>query len=264
MVRILTQNVWTPVAGSGPHSRARLTQLVDNVSDYDVLLLQEVFHLHVFGKRKLGHGAWLEAALRKAGFNHIVLPKLHRGIQIQDSGLMVASKYPISNVRHIVYVAKRHPELWTAKGAIGLQINIPDLPPLSFINTHLQAWEGSANAGVRSWQILQLRQMVDTEKWHDVIVCGDFNLDSALTDNFEYYSMMRILDPVLDPEGLGTNCTYPSSNPVNRLDYILHHKPKDWKLLNVKRIKIGDPTVHNGYSGCSDHYGVEATIKCNI
>lgn len=263
MVRILTQNVWTPVVGSGPHSRARLQQLVDNVGEYDVLLLQEVFHLHIFGKRKLGHGAWLAAALRKVGFNYILLPRQHGGLQIQDGGLMIASKYPISDVRHIVYAEKRHPELWTAKGAVGFRVNIPGVPPLPFVNTHLQAWEGAANAGVRSWQLLQLRQLVDVEGWRDVLVCGDFNLDGTLMGDCEYDAMMRILEPVLDPAAgnnrMRAEHTYPSDKPECRLDYILHHKPTNWKLSNVKRVKIGNTMAHTGYSGCSDHYGVEAT-----
>ena len=94
-----------------------------------------------------------------------------------------------------------------------------------------------------------------------MLVGGDLNIDSLKAASAEYAQLLTALSPVKDPaaesQSGAPQPTWPTAAPSERVDYLLHHRPSQWALEGVQRVKIGaEPT------GCSDHYGVEATLRC--
>jgi endonuclease/exonuclease/phosphatase family metal-dependent hydrolase len=258
-LRILQQNVWTPLAGAGPEKQRRLAELVAAARSYDVLLLQEVFHCAVLGASVGGFGTWLIDELQSAGFTHFLRPK-PAWFRIQDSGLLIASRFPLVEGWEIVFQSWRGKEAWTWKGALGAKVEVPNGPPMAVVSTHLQAWQGQANAEVRLQQAQQLEERLRSLGWADTLIAGDLNMD-GLADDGEYAAMLAALQPVRDPAHAAALPTYPSRGPRQRLDYVLHRAADRWTLRDVVPVQIG-ASEGEKFLGMSDHLGVEAVFAC--
>jgi endonuclease/exonuclease/phosphatase family metal-dependent hydrolase len=267
-VRVLQQNCWTPLFGAGPEKEQRMEALVEAAVDYDVLLLQEVFNTWVGGFRVMGYGGWLEDKLRAAGFSHFVSPSPTM-LTIQDSGLLIASRFPLRDVFEIVYENWTWPgEAWTSKGALGASVQVPGAPLMAVVVTHLNAWDGPRQQAARHAQMLQMKEQLDQHtRWSDVLIAGDMNVDGLASGklNPEYASMIVTLQPVLDPANDTTFSTWPSNGlpsggyPEARYDYILHRSPFRWVLQDEAPVKIGEMSGE-GYEGISDHLGMQAVF----
>lgn len=260
-LRILQQNCWMPLFGAGPDRQERIKALVMEADGYDILLLQEVFNTWIAGWHVAGYANWLVAELRSRGFTHFVIPRASF-FQIQDNGLFIASKVPLTNAFELVYKDWASlGEMWTAKGAFGVQLASSDLV---LVNTHLNAWEGQAERAARRSQLLQLKKQIPPLV--DVIIAGDLNVNALANEcaNPEYADMLRILHPLAPVQDVCNYTTWPSSEESlergRRYNYILHHNPNMWELYNVKPVRIGT-MFGTGYRGLSDHLGLEAYIK---
>ena len=86
----------------------------------------------------------------------------------QDSGLLIASRYEITDVKYIRYKSWNGRELWTWKGILSGKIH-----NVSFINTHLQASDIKANGN----QLIELQNFIDNNfiNKDNIVIGGDFN-----------------------------------------------------------------------------------------
>jgi len=225
---ILDYNVFCPVLGAGPNRYERLQKIIDASRSYDIVFLQEVFHLSILGCRFLGQGDWLIKQMKIVGFEFYAQDKAP--LWGQDSGLIIFSRHPICNVNYIRYESWSGMEMWTSKGALSCEIN-----GLRYVNTHLQS--RGPNARVR--QLNELKTFLGEDQ-EDIIVVGDFNLDYNITDD-----RVILFDnlPNLDTSLIDFNIH-------EQLDYILIWKKNQYEIKNLHVVDLE----------CSDHVGVTATI----
>lgn len=259
-IRLLQQNCWTPLFGSGGDKTARMNALVEEAVAYDVLILQEVFGSWIGWRRILGYAPTLVHDLESRGFTHFLTPRPSL-FQFQDNGLMIASKFPLEGAFEVVFHEWTLQEVWTAKGALGVRLVGSNL---TIVNTHLNAYEGSVESDVRHAQLMQLQREIPAQA--DVILSGDLNVDllSHNCSNPEFKDMADILEPFTPPlrdahKACTHAATWPSDRPTRRYNYILHHQPERWQLGHVESITIGD-MKGPGFSGVSDHLAIVSDV----
>ena len=262
-IRLLQQNCWTPLFGSGGDKTDRMNAFVEEAGAYDVLVLQEVFGSWLGWRRVLGYAPTLVHDLKLRGFTHFLTPRPSL-FQFQDNGLLIASKFPLENAFEVVFEDWTSKEIWTAKGALGVRLAGRNL---TIVNTHLNAYEGSSQRDTRRAQLMQLqRELPHTP---DVIISGDLNVDMLAHNcsNPEFTDMVDILAP-LGPLGplvppLRDACAYPptwpSDRPTRRYNYILHQRTEGWQLATLERVTIGKMRGP-GFSGVSDHLGIVSEL----
>ena len=243
--RVLTYNLWTPIIGS-ENATKRLELFVNETRDYDVLMMQEVFNMHVFNNVIAGHAAWLKVQLEDRGFSHFIMPYGSNNIlQMQDDGLMVASRKPMAEVHRILYVNKNVWDTWARKGAVMFTVE-----NVRFINTHLQAYESYEDQHTRFQQLQELK--IHMNPHQKTVLGGDLNI---VAGSREYNTAMVLLGMV-DSTNPRHAVTYPSKNPVERLDYLLlQNFNRTSHLQHMCWQHAGDE-----YRGCSDHIALSMTI----
>ena len=243
--RVLTYNLWTPIIGS-ENATQRLELFVNTTRDYDVLLMQEVFNVHVFDNVVAGHASWLRTQLMDRGFSHFIMPYGSNNIiQMQDDGLMVASRLPMANIDRILYKNKNFWDSWARKGAVLFTVN-----NVRFINTHLQAYESHEDAHTRFQQLQELKDLIDQSE--KTVLGGDLNIVAGTR---EYEVAIELLG-MKDSTHPRSAVTYPSHAPTERLDYFLLHKASG----TSRPQPLCWEHVGEAYRGCSDHIALSINV----
>ena len=158
-----------------------------------------------------------------------------------DSGLLIASKYPIIKKKAHIYKHSYGEDRLSHKGVLVIDVLINNRR-YSIINTHLNAdpifgFKKKAN-NVREKQINQLRSIIRQKKRSDInniIVCGDFNID---------FNEIGVIKPILDIyryNVINPRKIITFSEEKAQLDYIivLHqsknkNKPQYKRYINTK------------------------------
>ena len=226
-LRILSFNVWHGYPGSGAREQRyqRIRDLVAE-TDPDVVLLQEAWSTRRFGKlaerlsRELGLGyayARANGSLRYLGF---------------EEGLVIMSRYPISDVRRMALGPRTPP--WEMRAALGAKLELPGGEPLEVWNTHLSHSDEFAREG-------QARSLVSALTGSGVgILAGDFN---AVASNAAVSTFADVdLQPVLS-EGI---------------DHILASAAlrEGWSVVRREARRFGEVLTPGGYGArpeVSDH-----------
>ena len=184
-LRVLTLNTFlrpAPVNHHGMHGDAKWQRLIPLVArillPHDVLALQEVW----------AYRKPLMSMLRSAGFVHIVLPQPAARGAIIDSGLVIASRFPITHVRRILFRDRgckaAGPDRYASKGVMYAAITAPNDKQYHVFNTHMQATytrePSPFEAATLRCQLDVLLQFV-AEVIHPsaaapIIVAGDLNM----------------------------------------------------------------------------------------
>lgn len=206
---VMTYNVkgapWPVTHGRGRDLRAigdRLQQLRAEGRNPHIVLLQEAF------------SADARAIARRAGYRFVVRgPDAHahtpapvsgpdaaflaarsffhgeRSGKLFDSGLMLLSDYPVTNVRRLSYPAFACAgiDCMANKGALLATVEIPGAPaPVDIVTTHLNSRHHARVTDARSLyaysrQVGLLAQFIAANRnpAHPLIVAGDFNVGRA-------------------------------------------------------------------------------------
>jgi endonuclease/exonuclease/phosphatase family metal-dependent hydrolase len=121
------------------HGDAKWQRLIPLVAQlllpHDVLALQEVW---AFRKQLL-------SMLHAAGFAHMVLPAPAARGTLIDSGLVIASRFPVTEVRRLSFrddgggCTPSGPDRHASKGALHAAVTAPNGKRYHVFNTHMQA-----------------------------------------------------------------------------------------------------------------------------
>lgn len=262
-ISILQLNTQFPIVGVGSRPYDRINEIAYLAKDYDVLLLQEVFRWCFFYYTfSHGYGGILLSRLEKIGFFYMyTTPNPSWG---QNSGLVVASKYPIINVNSMKYKNYGGIELWTSKGLLDVKIAFPYISypynyiynekHIRFIDTHLQA----KSKKYRDAQLKEIHDYIIKNKYeNDILLAGDFNLDSNNKNEYNYlkdtitniYDYYNYYYNYYDINNLNTV----SSGEEERIDYIIIHNKKYMKFIKCK--------ILGNYNNLSDHLPQECILN---
>lgn len=246
-LRVLTLNV-KMLPGFGGLDRARrITRAIRSAEPpYDLVCMQEVFDEDVRG----------HFVRNLRGEYPFILSKFDGGwLAVEDSGLFIASRYPIEEAIFERFDGKGPfyaADFWAAKGVSGARLDLSELEPglvLYVFNTHLHAAPGHPKRyqEVRQDQIRQVRDLIAKTlgRLNDAadavcLLLGDMNVvgedrrSDQLKATAEYRRMLGILERPRDlfREGNGDDPGFtwdPTRNRLTswdggrleRLDYIL-------------------------------------------
>lgn len=135
-----------------------------NQTNADVLVLQEVFH---HKSRRLlrkdledkypyhtsvGKGSWLGVS----------------------SGVIIYSKYPISNEKHVYFKRAVRADKMAKKGGVLAELEL-NHRSINIVGTHLQAGQGEIEVEIRKEQIEMLKKLSSNSS-KETIFAGDFNI----------------------------------------------------------------------------------------
>lgn len=261
-INILQLNTQFPIVGVGPRPFDRINEIAYLSKDYDVLLFQEVFRWCFFYYTfSYGYGGILLTYLHKNGFFYTYTsPNPSWG---QNSGLLIASKYPIISKKNMTFKNWGGIESWTSKGLIDVKIAFPvDNYPhnniynekyIRFIVTHLQA----SGEKYRNKQIKEIHKYIRKNGYeNDIIIAGDFNLDSNDREEYNYMkdTLTNIYDYYDGYDGYDDLNTIVDNNR-ERLDYIVIHNKKYYKFIKCK--------ILSEYNYISDHLPQECKLNIN-
>ncbi len=174
-------------------TRAALRWLHSHTRNVDVLVLTEVFSDH-------------SAATLRTGLStvwpHMSRPLLGRSTTVANGGVLIASKWPMTDGWAITFPHTVGSDKLAAKGAAAVVVCKPGGTPVVVVGTHLQAGTDGAAVSTRWNQWLYLQWFMQRFLRGDArdlprIVVGDFNED--LVDHEHQICTKIGLHPVLPP-----------------------------------------------------------------
>eukprot|EP00762_Andalucia_godoyi_P007132 ANDGO_01870.mRNA.1 Sphingomyelinase DDB_G0288017 len=183
--------------GCSDHKADRLREFFSDarLGRYDVLCFQELFSF-LTSRRELA----LELATARGYIYHAVMPgKTWRDVfrlKVIDSGLVIASRVPITKTRSVVFKVGCDIDAFTHKGCLGATIVSEAGVSVEIVTTHLQAsYVNSSGAKkakqqkVRLAQLEELRRFIEDSDADVVLLAGDLNVDGR--DDEQYASLCK-------------------------------------------------------------------------
>lgn len=230
---VMTLNTWglpPPVARDRKGRLPKIQRMVDEGA-LDVVGLQEVW----------------------SGALHLLTLKLFRPDGEDDTGLAVVTPHAVSGRRSVVYRNGHGTDRLKQKGAMAMEVEIPEAGASWVVVTHLQSGYGDAPARVRASQVDELLALTSMTSG-PAMMMGDFNLydESALDlDTARRLSEAGWVDAAV---ALGeTSPTYPDKG--ERFDRILLRSGPE-TCLRAESVEVIHPKVR-----LSDHLPVRAAIR---
>lgn len=266
-IKVLTWNTFLiPPPWNTSRQSERVRQMVEKLPSFshDLMLFQETFFDK---KRKL-----MIQALEKS-HPHIAVPLKGRKLnQIQDSGLFIASKFPLEILEQVIFSDCVHSDCLSSKSAILVEMTISQDKKIQVINTHLQAWNDPKAVEVRKKQLQQIKNMMAKHEKQGVaqFLIGDLNIDGKLkteyTDALTLMNMKSIAleGPLLATNGFSTEGCFKNPGGDAQGEWLDHM----WLKANGSNAEIHTKQVlpikgfiRSKECPLSDHYAVEAMIK---
>lgn len=135
-----------------------------NETNADVLVLQEVFHhkSRRILKKELKSNYPYRTAVGKGSWLGI------------SSGVIIFSKHPITNEKHIYFNRAIHADRMAKKGGVLAEIEL-NHRSVNVVGTHLQAGQGDMEVEIRKEQIQMLKKL-SANSPKETIYAGDFNI----------------------------------------------------------------------------------------
>ena len=115
-----------------------------------------------------------------------------------DSGLLIMSRKPLSELQSMTFSTGAHADQFAAKGALSAKVSVHNRH-LHIVNTHLQAWNSSRAKNARKGQLFELNTWMRNMRVPDTIqlLIGDLNMDFHFDK--EIFDACRILEMNLSP-----------------------------------------------------------------
>jgi endonuclease/exonuclease/phosphatase family metal-dependent hydrolase len=264
-ISIVTYNV--KCLPTEPTREWRIEQICKEIHrlGFDIVCLQELFdeRCRNIVIRDLQHS--YPHMVAKSTFR---LPGVAEWINwLEDSGLFVASKYPITwhNFQPFWDVAGYDGLAW--KGILGMTIDLNQKKrnhSLMLFTTHLQAGHEWA---VKQKQITTMVKFIQQQRYDAAVLCGDLNIDESNKEQYKY--LIEQLDATdvfrkAHPNDAGytvdgtLNKNMMNSNRQVRYDYIFdltrNNQASESQIVYFKK------PLYDLYS---DHFGVGASLAVN-
>ena len=204
----------------------RLPKLIEKLesSDYDFIMLQETFTRSSYKK--------LNRALQAKGYFTSGKP-FRRFYKPFNSGLVIFSKYPLSDVKIMLFDHLAAEDKFSSKGVLFSKATLPTGDKVQLATTHFQAKQGKKYQAIREShidQIVDVFRRVFNEKSIPVIFGGDFNIGESY--GAEHSSFMRRF------KELGLVTTKPASRQVYTSDCVGNSLKKHLKPTCSSRKQV--------------------------
>lgn len=192
---------------------------------------------------------------------------------VWGAGLLLFSRYPVSQVGFIPFEVSADLERFAGKGILKAVVHRPQQSPALVALTHAQEGESKRAMAARAQQILQMKELVEQSEY-PAIAMGDFNV---MARGLEYRWMVEqlgLLDTFRALHGKRANedgYTYDHDNPYavklgvkrargqgqRRIDYIFSNT--SWQPHESRVLRDEFRDEHLGFF-LSDHFPVAAWL----
>jgi endonuclease/exonuclease/phosphatase family metal-dependent hydrolase len=274
-IRVLTWNVrsWDEFTGPKKNISRDRDKMMEFIREQnaDILCFQEFFQSHN-PKEYAENISYIQQELK---FPYYYFSQdYHRYDWIYESGVIIFSKYPITDTLKIKYGKKDNERATESLIAADILVNGSKI---RVFTTHLQSvlfrskdfrnieiiknvddsvLQASKSIikklrrayGFRSAQADLVREQLDLSPY-PAIVCGDFN---DVPNSYTYFHIRDGLQDAFIRKGFGIGRTYINLSPTLRIDYIF--ADSRFEVLQCKPINLP----------YSDHHPVEADFLLNI
>ena len=156
---------------SGCNGKKNINQIIDEISNYDIIFIQENWKYNNLIIDQL--------------FNHQLIFGNNKKNKISfSSGLVIGinRNFEIINYDEITYndcngILLNGSDCFASKGFIFSRIKIDD-QILDIYNTHMDAGNSLKDKNIRSKQLISFEKfIIENSTNHNLIICGDFNID---------------------------------------------------------------------------------------
>lgn len=265
-LKVLTWNTFLiPVPWNFTKQNPRAKIMYKTLPDlsHDVMFFQEAFHdKH---RKKL-------IQLLKDTHPYSAAPvKGNKIYQIQDSGLFIVSKHPMTVLDQVIFDQCTNTDCMSSKSAILVEITLPSGSKLHMVNTHLQAWDKPKAIAIRKIQLEQIKIMMSKHFVAGIpqVLVGDLNIDGKLpTEYNEALALMDMTSTPLEGDISGTNgfptkgCfKKPGEDNEEWLDHFWVKANGSVIAIENKKVLPLTGKLFGKICPLSDHNAVEAVIK---
>lgn len=191
-------------------------------------------------------------------------------MNVFDSGILIASRYPITNVADFVYPDCAGTDCFADKSVVYAEI-IKDGRAYHLTNTHATSFDTDEARALRMVEFQHMRDIVEAQNipaWEAVMFGGDFNVNKLLWPG-DYAQMLGILNAT-DPVSTGHDATFdPRINTLSQaygsggdtveyLDYVVYANDHLQPVAARNDVRIPRSTGQGvwGVWDLSDHYPV--------
>lgn len=228
VVRVLTFNIFHGETTTGSFDLDRIAQVISD-ADPDFVALQEVDF-----KTNRAHKKDLATEL---GWRVKMAPLFGRAMYYDggEYGEAILSKYTFLSFRNVAlpFTPGHEP-----RAAIEITTVLSSGDTIAFVATHLDHLPDDQN------RIAQVRKINETfsRNSYPTILAGDMNARPGSEP-------IKLLESVWGSSYDKTRPqpTYPSNNPLIKLDYVMFHPPERWKVLERTAIQDSVASDHCAY-----------------
>ena len=264
-IRILSWNIkilpWItgPKNRIGAQKRAKIIPLplIDDL--VDVIIFQEAFDNRIAAK--------LRKALRKTFPYQTRQANRVPGFKT-NSGVMILSKYPLTELGSVDFTDCEKEDCWAHKGALLVEIELPG-QIIQVLGTHLEAGGGPV---IKTNQYKEIKGLTDLHQKSGIpqLLCGDFN--THVSDKELYQTMLSTLDASDGP--ISGEIKYTAGKyqndlfPVEKrkeigevIDFILYRGQGIQPSSMERFVRIYKIQWHPQHENLSDHHAVLMKIR---
>lgn len=267
-LKLLTWNTFLlppPINFSLQKSRTKQMSEILPKLEHDVMFFQEAFYDGL--RRRL-----IQAL--KPTHPYIIVPKKGKKLwHFQDSGLFIASKFPLKLLEVQVFDDCAKADCFSSKSALLVETTLKDGKAIQFVNTHMQAWDEPKTYAIRRKQLQIIKEMLARHARDGVaqILVGDLNIDGKIS--IEYPGSLALLEMHSAPlvgeldasNGFSTQGCFKrpgdESDPSQWLDHFWIKDSSGSAQIIERRVHPMLGNLNNRVCPLSDHHAVEATLK---
>lgn len=266
-IKALSYNIYAlPMVASKIDER--LSQLPQNLKGYDVILFQEAF--------ASSRTEMLSRLAQEYPYQTYI--PYGSGYNVFDSGVLVASRYPIVDSKHFIYPNCTGTDCFADKGVIYAEV-IKGGKSYHVTSTHTASFDTDEARALRQEHFQQIRALVDQQNipsFDAVLMGGDFNVNKFLWPQ-DYAQMLQNLNGTAPVSTGYTASTFdPRINKlagaagsggttVEYLDYIVssnNHRQPIQSRNDVRIIRSAADPVFMTWD-LSDHFPVMGQFSYN-
>ncbi len=259
-LKILSWNVFMlpkPIKLSLQKTRSKFIAKSLASADYDLMLFQEAFD-HNFRNT-------MNAQVKK---NFPFTYYLGRDRQIEHvmgSGVFIMSKHPFKILGHVYYKNCATADCFAAKGAVMIELELPDGERAQLVTTHMQSQLQYDN--IRAKQLAQIQKMMELHKRRNVpqILMGDLNISNLSTYFGRGQNDMNMTYTPLDGEiqytsGLRNDCYQIAGAGHEWIDHAW--VSNDNRVLNAQmHVRVFEFPYEGKVCPASDHHAIDGTFS---
>ncbi|MGC9357070.1 MAG: sphingomyelin phosphodiesterase [Anaerolineae bacterium] len=204
---------------------------------------------------------------------YIVNQPTEQPVRSISGGLTILSRWPIEEMRTLVYDNCSGFDCRASKGAVHVVIRLSANSYLNFVTTHLDAGEIFLDRKARALQLEQLHEFMAEidEDLGPVVVAADFNIDS-LAGNGEYEELVDTLGVEgYEVSNISTlNCGLTSvfceeTTDPKRLDYVFTLSGEQrLRRKETRHLPLATDSIDKHVRYLSDHCAVWVVFETNF